>query len=100
LAELEALVDRSSNTEAVGSCNKDETLLAVNLLVQFFFRELRSQGPVRRFLLRRINQEMEEVLTRGAVSKIIKGLKVVFSQESHPGLGRLFLIIPTWFFCC
>ncbi|XP_046441578.1 PDZ domain-containing protein 8-like isoform X1 [Daphnia pulex] len=76
LAELEALVDRSSNTEAVGSCNKDETLLAVNLLVQFFFRELRSQGPVRRFLLRRINQEMEEVLTRGAVSKIIKGLKI------------------------
>jgi hypothetical protein len=38
---------------------------------------------------------MEEVLTRGAVSKIIKGLKVVFSHESHPGLRRLFLIIPT-----
>ncbi|XP_057376466.1 PDZ domain-containing protein 8-like isoform X1 [Daphnia carinata] len=76
LAELEALVDRTSNADSVGSCNKDETLLAVNLLVQFFFRELRSQGPVRRFLLRRINQEMEEVLTRGAVSKIIKGLKI------------------------
>lgn len=79
MAELESLVGRANNTtEAAGSANnnKDEALLAINLLVQFFFRELRSQGAVRRFLLRRINQEMEEVLSRGAVSKIIKGLKV------------------------
>ena len=56
--------------------SNDETLLAVNLLVQFFFRELRCQGPVRRFLLRRLNLEMEEALTKGSMSKIIKGLKV------------------------
>jgi len=45
-------------------------------MAQFFFRELRSQGKVRRFLLNRINHEMDELLTKGAVSKIIKGLKV------------------------
>lgn len=60
--------------------------------MQFFFRELRSQGPVRRFLLRRINQEMEEVLTRGAVSKIIKGLKVC-AEFSKSYKDNVFLIL-------
>ena len=76
LAERAAAGNSGNNEDSPSSPLSDETLLAVNLLVQFFFRELRSQGKVRRFLLNRINHEMEEILTKGAVSKIIKGLKV------------------------
>lgn len=56
----------------------DETLLAINLLMQFFFREAHSNGLVRRFLIKRINKEMQEGVQKGgaAVNKIIKGLKV------------------------
>ena len=56
----------------------DETLLAINLLAQFFFREVQHHGLARRFLLRRINKEMNEGLAKGGptVNKIIKGLKV------------------------
>lgn len=84
LAELERMANRTSAAASQQSTspegqNGDETLLAINLLVQYFFRELRSQGRVRRWLLQRINLEMQEVLTRGAVSKIIKGLKVHLS---------------------
>lgn len=57
---------------------KDETLLAVNLLLQFFFREAQNNGLVRRFLIHRINKEMQEGVAKGGatVNKIIKGLKV------------------------
>jgi hypothetical protein len=90
VAELGKLAERAVAGNSGGAANNssstiindepalsDETLLAVNLMAQFFFRELRSQGKVRRFLLNRINHEMEELLTKGAVSKIIKGLKVL-----------------------
>lgn len=87
LAELERMANRASGVASQQSAegqngSGDETLLAINLLVQYFFRELSSQGRVRRWVLQRINIEMQEVLTRGAVSKIIKGLKVRF-----PSLG-------------
>lgn len=57
---------------------RDETLLAVNLLLQFFFREAQNNGLVRRFLIHRINKEMQEGVAKGGatVNKIIKGLKV------------------------
>ena len=81
MAELERIASRSpaneGNDNQSTNIKDDESLLAINLLVQFFFRQLRSEGHVRRFLLDRINLEMEEVLTRGSISKIIKGLKVM-----------------------
>ncbi|XP_046641767.1 PDZ domain-containing protein 8-like isoform X2 [Daphnia pulicaria] len=57
---------------------RDETLLAVNLLLQFFFREAQNNGLVRRFLIHRINKEMQEGVAKGGatVNKIIKGLKI------------------------
>ena len=45
-------------------------------MVHFFFRQWRSQGSFRRFVLNKVNQEMEEILSKGAVNKIIKGMKV------------------------
>lgn len=73
---MEELANRTAVDGIDSTCN-NEALLAVNLLVQFFFRELRSQGSVRRFLLERINLEMEEALTKGSINRIIKGLKVL-----------------------
>ena len=45
-------------------------------MVHFFFRQWRSQGSFRRFVLNKVNQEIEEILSKGAVNKIIKGMKV------------------------
>ncbi len=80
----------------------DETLLAINLLMQFFFREAHSNGLVRRFLIKRINKEMQEGVQKGgaAVNKIIKGLKVhprfIFSSKMQTLLtSHLVWIIPS-----
>lgn len=55
---------------------EDETILAINLLVQCAFREAQSNGLVRRYLLEQINKEMKKGISEGLVSKIVKGLKV------------------------
>lgn len=75
----ESPVEPDQKTDVTGSqTTKEETLLAINLLAQFFFREVQHNGLARRFLLRRINKEMNEGLEKGGptVNKIIKGLKV------------------------
>lgn len=66
--------DQGTDTKEITA--SDEALLAINLLLQFAFREVQSSGPVRRFLLDRINKEMQEGISKGFVSAIIKGLKV------------------------
>ena len=65
---------------------QDQTLLAVNLLLQFFFREAQNNGLVRRFLIHRINKEMQEGIAKGGatVNSIIKGLKVKADIFDHP----------------
>lgn len=60
----------------------DEAVLAVNLMAHFFFRQWRSQGSFRRFMLNKVNQEIEEILSKGAVNKIIKGMKVCTSRDT------------------
>ena len=72
----ELLEDVEKMQEPGGGGVDSESILAVNLLVQFFFRQWRSQGSFRRFLLKKLNQEMEEIISKGAVSKIIKSMKV------------------------
>ena len=70
---------KDKESESTGESTKsDDALLAVNLLAQFMFREMQTNGLVRRFLLRRINREMEKAISAeaGAVTKIIKQLKV------------------------
>lgn len=76
LVHLQGLADKLTDNSR--SILPDETLLALNLLMQFFFREAHSHGLVRRFLIKRINKEMQEGVQKGgtAVNKIIKGLKV------------------------
>ena len=73
----------SANTRTIGG---DDTLLAINLLIQFFFRQFHSDGYVRQLLIRRVNKEMQEgVQKAGAtVNKIIKGLKVKGSVKRIP----------------
>ena len=68
-------MDGSQLSPGAGSVT-DDSSLAVNLLVQFMFRELRLQGAFRRLIIQKINQEMDEVLSKGQVRKIIRGLKV------------------------
>jgi hypothetical protein len=75
LAKLEGRMDGSQLSPGAGSVT-DDSSLAVNLLVQFMFRELRLQGAFRRLIIQKINQEMDEVLSKGQVRKIIRGLKV------------------------
>ena len=79
LDELEKL--GRLGADSVNDVN-DEAVLAVNLLVHFFFRQWRSQGSFRRFVLNKVNQEMEEILSKGAVNKIIKGMKVTNQPKS------------------
>ena len=67
-------MDGSQLSPGAGSVT-DDSSLAVNLLVQFMFRELRLQGAFRRLIIQKINQEMDEVLSKGQVRKIIRGLK-------------------------
>lgn len=68
--------DSSGTSSSTSSNINDEAVLAVNLMVHFFFRQWRSQGSFRRFVLNKVNQEIEEILSKGAVNKIIKGMKV------------------------
>ena len=74
----QGLAEKLAEETGPRATDGDETLLAINLLLQFFFREAHSNGLVRRFLLQRINKEMQEGVQKGgtAVNKIIKGLKV------------------------
>ncbi len=78
LSKLHGLAnDNGQATKCEASA--DGSNLAVNLLVQFFFRELRWQGAFRHYLFRKINQEMDDLLAKGQVRKIIKSLKVSLS---------------------
>lgn len=74
---MDKLTQPHPTKEETTTINGEEFLLAVNLLGQFFFREAQTNGLVRRFLLQRINKEMEEGISEGTVSRIIKGLKVM-----------------------
>ncbi|XP_045024455.1 PDZ domain-containing protein 8-like isoform X1 [Daphnia magna] len=73
----EKTIATSEGTDKEGE-QRDDTLLAINLLMQFFFREAQNNGIVRRFLIHRINKEMNEGVEKGGptVNKIIKGLKI------------------------
>lgn len=70
--------NQRTGTTTTTTTRPEETLVAINLLIRFFFREVQNHGLVRRFLIKRINKEMQEGLQKGgaAVNKIIKGLKV------------------------
>nr|CAD7429133.1 unnamed protein product [Timema monikensis] len=68
---------------------KKESCLALNLLFQFLFKELRNTRRVRRWFRHKLTLEFEELLTRTTTGKLFD--KVTVSLASyHTTTGKLF----------
>ncbi|XP_046399757.1 PDZ domain-containing protein 8 isoform X2 [Ischnura elegans] len=67
---LESVKLPSSGATGDGCC------LALNLVVQFVFRELRSSEMVRRWFLKKLNLEFEELVTRTTTGKLFERVSI------------------------
>jgi hypothetical protein len=55
---------------------KRESCLALNLLLQFLFKELRNAQKVRRWFRHKLSLEFEELLTRTTTGKLFDSVSV------------------------
>ncbi|XP_071443358.1 PDZ domain-containing protein 8 [Hetaerina americana] len=60
------------NSEGAG----DGCCLALNLIVQFVFREIRSSAMVRHWFLKKLNLEFEELVTRTTTGKLFERVSI------------------------
>lgn len=60
------------------SINKKESCLALNLLFQFLFKELRHAQKVQKWFRRKLSLEFEELLTRTTTGKLFDSVKVIW----------------------
>ncbi|XP_033631360.1 PDZ domain-containing protein 8-like [Asterias rubens] len=69
-AKIPENIDISSLLHKTESCN------ALNVLISFLFRELKDASFVRRWVVRKMNVEFEELLTTKAAGKILEQITV------------------------
>jgi hypothetical protein len=69
---LQSLVDALQSNDIP----KRESCLALNLLFQFLFKELRNAQKVRRWFRHKLSLEFEELLTRTTTGKLFDCVSV------------------------
>ena len=53
-----------------------DCVIALNMMFQFLFQELKDTKAVRRYIIRKMSLEFKELLTSKAAGKIIKQISV------------------------
>ena len=54
----------------------DSGVVALNMLFQFLFQELKDTKAVRRYIIRKMTMEFKEMLTTNAAGKIVQRITV------------------------
>lgn len=77
---FQALLDglNSSQTD-----EKTTQIKSVNLVLQFLFFELRSSNQVRKWFMRKLSMELDELLTKTTIGKFFSKLSVRKSEENE-----------------
>jgi hypothetical protein len=63
----------TSSNELRGSC---DGVIALNMIFQFLFQELKDTKTVRRYIIRKMSAEFKELLTTKAAGKIVQRITV------------------------
>lgn len=61
------------------SDEKSSSTRSVNLVLQFLFFELRSSNQVRKWFMRKLSMELDELLTKTTIGKFFSKLSVTIS---------------------
>ena len=72
----------SQNIDISSLLHKTESCNALNVLISFLFRELKDASFVRRWVVRKMNVEFEELLTTKAAGKILEQITVSIKKVS------------------
>lgn len=56
--------------------NDAESIVALNLMFQFLFQELKDTKSIRRYIIRKLSIEFRELLTTKGAGKIVERLTV------------------------
>lgn len=57
--------------------NDTESMIALNLMLQFLFQELKDTKSIRRYIIRKLSVEFKELLTTKGAGKIVERLTVI-----------------------
>lgn len=68
------------------SDNKTSSTKCVNLIMQFLFFELRSSNKVRKWFLRKLSAELDELLTKTTIGKFFSKLTVSRSLFTYASI--------------
>ena len=60
----------------------NETVIAMNMIFQFLFQELKDTKGVRRYIIRKLSFEFNELLTTKAAGKFIQKITVGFKTSN------------------
>ncbi|CAG7832375.1 unnamed protein product [Allacma fusca] len=58
------------------SCKSKESCWALNFVLYFLFRELRNSEPIRRWILRKLSMEFEELLASSVLGKFFSSISI------------------------
>ncbi|KRZ27848.1 PDZ domain-containing protein 8 [Trichinella pseudospiralis] len=56
---------------------KKETCISLNILLQFLFQELKDSKRLRRWILKKLRLEFNDLLSQFAVSKVLRDIRIV-----------------------
>lgn len=72
---LQDMIDKEANRADANDTNSS-SVLAMNMVFQFLFQELKDTKLVRRYIIRKMTAEFKELLTTKAAGKIINKITV------------------------
>lgn len=58
--------------------NDTESVVALNIVLQFLFQELKDTKSIRRYIIRKVSTEFRELLTTKGAGKIVERLTVIY----------------------
>lgn len=73
---------------AINTSDKDEKtsqIKSVNLVLQFLFFELRYSNKVRKWFIRKLSMELDELLTKTTIGKFFSKLSVSILADNKSG---------------
>lgn len=73
---------------AINTSDKDEKtsqIKSINLVLQFLFFELRYSNKVRKWFIRKLSMELDELLTKTTIGKFFSKLSVSIQADNKSG---------------
>lgn len=73
---------------AINTSDKDEKtsqIKSINLVLQFLFFELRYSNKVRKWFIRKLSMELDELLTKTTIGKFFSKLSVSILADNKSG---------------